>query len=378
MTALMPDRTRPSAGELQRDLRHRRPLVLLATFAGAAAAAEHAPGLPGPRGGRLVPHRRGRPRHARATGCGSGALAWLMAHGSGVHVGGALVTVMPLGITLACAWATWRIGHRLGDAISGHGPDAERIADGERDWTVPAAALLFTPRATSWSRPSPLRWPRPPPTRPTPPRVRARGRSCCAACSARPRSRSAPAAPRSGRPRSRPPSSPPRPRAAGCSPPGSSSPWSRFLVALVLDFDTALNVTSQLHTDTGATVQLVVVSLLVVPNAVVFSGSYLLGPGFTVGDPHDRLAGRGHHRRAADVPAAGRPARHRPDTGVDVRPGRGAAARGGARGDAGPAPPPDVPLGGGRPARLRRRHARRPRCSACSRCSRAARSARAG
>ena len=29
--------------------------------------------------------------------------------------------------------------------------------------------------------------------------------------------------------------------------------------------------------------QLVVVSLLVVPNAVVFSGSYLLGPGFTVG-----------------------------------------------------------------------------------------------
>ena len=56
-----------------------------------------------------------------------------------------------------------------------------------------------------------------------------------------------------------------------------------FLVALVTDFDTALNVTSQLHTDTGATVQLVVVSLLVVPNAVVFSGSYLLGPGFTVG-----------------------------------------------------------------------------------------------
>ena len=56
-----------------------------------------------------------------------------------------------------------------------------------------------------------------------------------------------------------------------------------FLAALVTDFDTALNVTSQLHTDTGATVQLVVVSLLVVPNAVVFSGSYLLGPGFTVG-----------------------------------------------------------------------------------------------
>ena len=56
-----------------------------------------------------------------------------------------------------------------------------------------------------------------------------------------------------------------------------------FLAALVTDFDTALNVTSQLHTDTGATVQLVVVCLLVVPNAALFSGSYLLGPGFTVG-----------------------------------------------------------------------------------------------
>jgi hypothetical protein len=56
-----------------------------------------------------------------------------------------------------------------------------------------------------------------------------------------------------------------------------------FLVALVTDFDTALNVTSQLGTDAGANVQLVVVSLLLVPNAVVFSGSYLLGPGFTVG-----------------------------------------------------------------------------------------------
>jgi hypothetical protein len=56
-----------------------------------------------------------------------------------------------------------------------------------------------------------------------------------------------------------------------------------FAAALLTDFDTALNVTSQLHTDAGANVQLVVVSLLVVPNAVVFSGSYLLGPGFTVG-----------------------------------------------------------------------------------------------
>ena len=56
---------------------------------------------------------------------------------------GVLVTAVPLGITLVCAWTTWRIAHRVGDAISGHGPDADRIADGERDWTVPTAAALF-------------------------------------------------------------------------------------------------------------------------------------------------------------------------------------------------------------------------------------------
>jgi hypothetical protein len=54
-------------------------------------------------------------------------------------------------------------------------------------------------------------------------------------------------------------------------------------VAFFSDLDTALNLASQLHTDTAGTAQLAAVSLLVVPNAVVFSGSYLLGPGFTVG-----------------------------------------------------------------------------------------------
>ena len=39
MTSLMPNSTRVSAGELNVDLRHRRPLVLLAPLAGAVAAA---------------------------------------------------------------------------------------------------------------------------------------------------------------------------------------------------------------------------------------------------------------------------------------------------------------------------------------------------
>ena len=140
MTSLMPDRTRPSAGELRRDLRHRRPLVLLATLAGAAAAAEHAPGLPGARSRRLVPHRRRRARHParRAPGRRAG-----LADGARLRRPRRRARwspSMPLGITLVCGWVTWRIGHRLGDSISGHGPDAQRIADGERDWTVPAAA----------------------------------------------------------------------------------------------------------------------------------------------------------------------------------------------------------------------------------------------
>jgi hypothetical protein len=40
---------------------------------------------------------------------------------------------------------------------------------------------------------------------------------------------------------------------------------------------------SQLHTSPGAAVLLVGLCLLVTPNATLFSGSYLLGPGFSVG-----------------------------------------------------------------------------------------------
>ena len=102
MTALLPDRAGPSAEELRRDLRHRRPLVLLAPLAGAVAAAGPllvclALGVAGwfltDAGG------HGTPRD----GLWVGALAWLVAHGSGVHVEGALVSAMPLGLTLVCA-----------------------------------------------------------------------------------------------------------------------------------------------------------------------------------------------------------------------------------------------------------------------------------
>ena len=56
-----------------------------------------------------------------------------------------------------------------------------------------------------------------------------------------------------------------------------------FVGALVLDLGTALNLVSQLGTDGAGTGLLALVSLVLVPNAMVFSGAYLLGPGFTVG-----------------------------------------------------------------------------------------------
>jgi len=280
MTALMPDRTRPSAEELRRDLRHRRPLVLLAPLAGAVAAASTlvvclALGVAGWFLTDAGAH--GTPRD----GLWVSALAWLMAHGSGVHADGALISAMPLGITLVCGWATWRIGHRLGDSISGHGPDAQRIADGERDWTVPAATLLYAAgyvavALLTASLAATVA------TTPNTSRVVLWSVLLCGALGA-------PAiAIGSGRAAIWTATLPASVSATAAACRRVLSTWLlvslvAFVVALVTDLDTALNVTSQLDTDTGATVQLVAVSLLVVPNAVAFSGSYLLGPGFTVG-----------------------------------------------------------------------------------------------
>jgi hypothetical protein len=292
MTSLLPSRVetttdlegttsrRPTPAELRRELRQRRPLVLLASLAGVVAATATltvclALGVAGWFLTDAGTH--GSPRD----GLRVGALGWLMGHGSGVHVQGAAVTVVPLGITLICAWSVWRIAHRLGDSVSSHGPDADRIADGERDWTVLLAALLFSAgyvvvavvTATLAS------------TAPTQPDT-AKVVACSLLLGAL---LGAPAiAVGSGRaaiwtatlPRSVVAT------AAACR--SVLTAWVlasavAFVVALALDYDTALNVLSQLHTDAGATALLALVSLVLVPNAVAFSGSYLLGPGFTVG-----------------------------------------------------------------------------------------------
>jgi hypothetical protein len=281
MTSLLPAarRTRdPGTGRT--DAAHRRPLVLLAVLAGVAAAASTLlVCLAGGVAGWFLTDAgaHGAPRD----GLRIGALGWLMAHASGVRVEDTAITAMPLGLTLLAAALVWRLGLRLGDSVSGHGPDADAIADGMRDWTVASATAVFTlgyagvagvtqhlatTPATSPSLARTLVW-----------TVLLCGLVGGAAI------------------------------AVGS---GRAAIWTSFLplslraaaatarrvlvwyaavslavlgVALVLDWDGAVNVMSQLHTSPGAATLLAGLCLLLTPNAALFSGSYLLGPGFAVG-----------------------------------------------------------------------------------------------
>jgi hypothetical protein len=283
MTSLLPGSfsTGPVApGRSSADLRHRSPLVPVALLGGAAAAAATlvvclALGVVGWFLADAGAH--GTP----SDGLRVGALGWLLAHGSGITVDGVAITLVPLGISVLCAWSAWRIGHRVGDAISGHGPDSDRIADGERDWTVPIAAAMFTA-----------------------------GYLLVAIIT--------------GVVASTPETAPSLARVVGWSLVLSASfgwtgiatgagrlaiwaelvpPWLRaalvgglrilaaflvvstavFVVSLAVDFGTAVNVMSRLHTGAGDATVYTVLTATLVPNASLFAGSYLLGPGFLVG-----------------------------------------------------------------------------------------------
>lgn len=210
---------------------------------------------------------------------GVGATGWLMAHGSGVEVAGARVGLVPLGLTVVCAWVIWVTGRRVGEMVSGHGPDADMLADGARDWTVPgatatlmggyfvvavAAALLCG--QSGLSLPMVALW-----------------------CLLLGIAVAGPAV------------------AVGS---GRASVWVTFLprslvvavrtartilvwfagaslLLLVLSVGLSIgqvaNVFSQLHTDLGDSAMIIGGSLLLVPNLTAWSGAYLLGPGFGIG-----------------------------------------------------------------------------------------------
>jgi hypothetical protein len=282
MTSLLPRSTTTTGGPggSLADLRHRRPLGLVSGLGGALAAGATllvclAVGVVGWFLSDAGAH--GTPRD----GLRVGALGWLLAHGSGTRVEGVPVSAVPLGITLLCAWAAWRVAHQVGDMVSGHGPDADRIADGERDWTVASASLLFaagysvvglttaalaTEPGTGVSRTSVLGW----------------SLLLCLFFAV-------PAiAVGSGRAAIWAAYLPPvvRGSAVACVRVLRSYLLASLLVllvALALDLGSAVNVMSELHASGGEAALLVLLTLTLVPNATVFSGSYLLGPGFAVG-----------------------------------------------------------------------------------------------
>lgn len=210
-----------------------------------------------------------------------GALGWLLAHGSGVHVRGAAVTAVPLGLTLLIAYAVWRSGQRTGERLSSHGPDAYALADGERDLTVPAGATVFTVAyvltaivvavvaGTIETQPS-------------------LGAVLLASLLLAGGVGGAGIATGSGRAAVWL-TQVPAPVRDTLAVAVRMLAWLLslsllvFLVALAVDGGAALSVLSQLGTDLAGGSAYVLLSLVVVPNAAVFTGSYLLGPGFRLG-----------------------------------------------------------------------------------------------
>jgi len=281
MTSLLPAprRTR-TPRDARTDAAHRRPLVLLATLAGAAAACCTL--LVCLAGGVIGWFLTDAGAHgAPRDGLRVGALGWLMAHGSGVHVEGTSITAAPLGLTLLAAVVVWRLGLRLGDSISGHGPDADAIADGMRDWTVATATACFT---TGYAVVAGVTHHLAATPATSPSSVRTLGWTVllCGVVGG------TAVAVGSGRAAIWTSFLPVSLRAA------TAAAWRILVwyavvaaavlaVALVIDWDGAVNVMSQLHTSPGAATLLVGLCVLVLPNATVFSGSYLLGPGFAVG-----------------------------------------------------------------------------------------------
>lgn len=280
MTALFSATVSAPGGSRSADPRHRRPLVLVATLGGLSAAAGPllVLGAIGVIGWFVTDAGvHGAPRD----GLRVAALAWLVAHGSGLQIQGATLTMLPLGISAICGWVIWRLGHRVGGAVSGHGPDAEGIANGERDWTVATATTLFTAAyvvvaaltaavaATARTAPS-------------------TSSALFGALAGSVLLGGAGIAVGSGRAAILITSAPMLLRAVSA---GARRMVTGYLVfsagvltvALVVDFSTAATIVSRLQSDTGDTVLFVLATAAVLPNAVVFAGAFLLGPGFSVG-----------------------------------------------------------------------------------------------
>ena len=212
----------------------------------------------------------------------------------------------------------WRLGHRVGDAVSGHGPDADRISDGERDFTVPTAIALFfagyavvavvvaTLAAGSSADPSL-------------PHVLLWTFVMTAAVAA-------PAiAVGSGRAAIWATLLPVTLRAAAAVAGAVLSALlvvstMVFLIALVTSLDDAATMTSTLHPSPSEAGLYALVNAGFLPNAVALHRVVAARPGLRRGWRHRRLARCRRARPAAGRPAAGRPARRRHARRLDRAP----------------------------------------------------------
>lgn len=203
-----------------------------------------------------------------------GADAWLLAHGAGLRLDTATVTILPLGLTVVCGYVAYRVGvraaqrSRVGSGSEDLRPVLAAAAVQAAVYALVAlvtAVLAVDPRAESSL---------------TRALLGAFLLSLLMGCLG--------LLVGSGQLRPLLARAPETARtavsgavvivllvfAAGC-----------FLVfgALVTDFGTAATVLSRLHADGPGGLMYTLVGILFVPNAAVLGGTYLLGPGFAVG-----------------------------------------------------------------------------------------------
>ena len=203
-----------------------------------------------------------------------GADAWLLAHGAGLRLDTATLTVVPLGLTILCVLATVRTGRWVATTAA-LGADRAELRAVVTAAGVMAAVYGLVAMLTAILAAHPLA---------ESDLLRALlGGSALALVAG-----GGGLLARSGQGRALAGRLPAGVRAVLL---GATSALllvvagAAFLVgtALLLDFGTAATVLSRLHTDGSGGLMYTVVGIAFVPNAVLLGAAYLLGPGFAVG-----------------------------------------------------------------------------------------------
>lgn len=219
--------------------------------------------------------------HGSATGgLRVGALSWLVGSGTGVTVQGTDIEPLPLAITALILWVTWQVGLRVGGLVADHGPDADGIADGSRDLVVPTAGVLFVLGYVVVALVVDA--------------LASRNGSVSASATL---SATIPLALLVGLPAIAVDSGrltvwladvPEDLRGVLAGARGLVVGWfvvsaGAFALALLVHGTKAINVVSQMHLHGGSTVTYLASMLLILPNAVVYAGSYLVGAPYSIG-----------------------------------------------------------------------------------------------